>query len=73
METNHHLPKYSGFPVEVGGVVEVHAAFLEESRTRGPVWCCVAGNPDALVRGAPSASLTIAARGGSVRLNALSA
>jgi hypothetical protein len=37
---------YAGFPVEVGGVVELHAAFLEESRTRGPVWCCVTGNPD---------------------------
>jgi len=30
--------------------VELHAAFLEESRTRGPVWCCAAGNPDALGR-----------------------
>jgi hypothetical protein len=35
METNHNPPSYSGFPVEVGGVVELHAAFLEESRTRG--------------------------------------
>jgi hypothetical protein len=34
-----------GFPVEVGGVVELHAAFLNESRTRGPVWCSVTGNP----------------------------
>jgi hypothetical protein len=34
-----------GFPVEVGGVVELHAAFLKESRTRGPVWCSVTGNP----------------------------
>jgi hypothetical protein len=25
------------FPVEVGGVVELNAAFLNESRTRGPV------------------------------------
>jgi hypothetical protein len=30
-------PTYPGFPVEVGGVVELHAAFLSESRTRGPV------------------------------------
>jgi hypothetical protein len=30
-------PTYPGFPVEVGGVVELHAAFLEESRTRGAV------------------------------------
>jgi hypothetical protein len=34
-----------GFPVEVGCVVELHAAFLTESRTRNPVWCCVTGNP----------------------------
>jgi hypothetical protein len=31
-------PTYPGFPVEPGGVVELHAAFLNESRTRGPVW-----------------------------------
>jgi putative intracellular protease/amidase len=30
-----------GFPVEVGGVGEPHAAFLTESRTREPVWCHV--------------------------------
>jgi hypothetical protein len=30
--------RYPGFPVDVGGVVELHAAFLKESRTRGPVW-----------------------------------
>jgi hypothetical protein len=28
---------FPGFPVEVGGVVELHAAFREESRTRGRV------------------------------------
>jgi hypothetical protein len=28
---------FPGFPVEVGGVVELHAAFREESRTRGGV------------------------------------
>jgi hypothetical protein len=27
--------RYPGFPVEVGGVGELHAAFLNESRTRG--------------------------------------
>ena len=27
--------RYPGFPVEVGGVGELHAAFLTESRTRG--------------------------------------
>ena len=26
---------FPGFPVEVGGVVELHGAFREESRTRG--------------------------------------
>jgi hypothetical protein len=35
METNHYRPRYPGFPVEVGGVVDLHAAFLTESRTRG--------------------------------------
>jgi hypothetical protein len=37
---------YSGFPVELAGVGELHAAFLNESRTRG--WLVVprAGNPD---------------------------
>jgi high-affinity nickel-transport protein len=31
------------FPVEVGGVGGPHAAFLNESRTRGRVLCCVTG------------------------------
>ena len=57
METNRYFPRYPGFPVEVGGVVDLHAAFLEESRTRGSVWCCVTGNPGTLGRGPPSASL----------------
>jgi hypothetical protein len=39
---------YPGFPVELGGVVELHAPFLTERRTRGPVLCCVAGNPASL-------------------------
>jgi hypothetical protein len=30
-------PRYPGFPVEVGGVGEFHAAFLNESRTRSAV------------------------------------
>ena len=29
--------RYPGFPVELGGVGELHAAFLTESRTRGRV------------------------------------
>ena len=37
---------YSGFPVELSGVGELHAAFLNESRTRGCWWRPVAGNPD---------------------------
>src|ERR1700722_17500729 len=31
-------PAYSGFPVEVSGVGALHAAFLNESRTRGRWW-----------------------------------
>jgi hypothetical protein len=34
-----------GFPVGIGGVGELHAAFLTESRTRGRFQCKVAGNP----------------------------
>jgi hypothetical protein len=32
---------YSGFPVEIAGVGALHAAFLNESRTRGCWWCPV--------------------------------
>jgi hypothetical protein len=31
-------PAYSGFPVELSGVGVLHAAFLNESRTRGCWW-----------------------------------
>jgi hypothetical protein len=34
-----------GFPVELGGVGALHAAFLNESSTRGNVQRSVAGNP----------------------------
>jgi hypothetical protein len=34
-----------GFPVDLVGVGELHAAFLNESRTRGRWWRPVAGNP----------------------------
>ena len=50
METNHDRPTYPGFPVEVGGVVQLHAALLTESRTRGRICCCVTGNPCTLGR-----------------------
>ena len=40
--------RYPGFPVELGGVGELHAAFFTESRTRGYVQRCVAGNPGSL-------------------------
>jgi len=45
-ENNGNKPSWSQvsrFPVEIGGVVELHAAFRKESSTRGPVWCCVTG------------------------------
>jgi hypothetical protein len=38
-------------PVELGGVGELHAAFFTESRTRGHVQHCVAGNPGTLRSG----------------------
>ena len=34
-----------GFPVELGGVGALYAAFLNESSTRGNLQCRVAGNP----------------------------
>jgi len=34
-----------GFPVDLVGVGELHAAFPNESRTRGRWWQPVAGNP----------------------------
>jgi hypothetical protein len=34
-----------GFPIDSVGVGELHAAFLNESRTRGRWWRPVAGNP----------------------------
>src|SRR5271170_5579172 len=37
-----------GFPVELGGAGKLHAPFLTERRTRGPVRYCVAGNPGSL-------------------------
>ena len=37
--------RYPVFPVELGGVGALHAAFLNESSTRGNVQRCVAGNP----------------------------
>jgi hypothetical protein len=40
--------RYPGFPVEFGGVGDLHAAFLNESRTRGYVQRRVAGNPGKL-------------------------
>jgi len=40
-----------GFPVELGGVGELHAAFFTESRTRGDIQQCVEGNPGSLRSG----------------------
>jgi hypothetical protein len=34
-----------GFPVELGGFAEFHAAFHDESRIRGPCIRPLAGNP----------------------------
>jgi hypothetical protein len=48
-----------GFPVEICGVDALHAPFFTERRTRGPVQCCVAGNPGRDDKG--EAALTLAA------------
>src|SRR5271156_6410625 len=37
--------RYPGFPVELGGVGALHAAFLNEGSTRGSVQRSVTGNP----------------------------
>jgi len=42
---NLRVPHPPGFPVRRGGVNELHAAFLKESRTSGHGWGCVVGNP----------------------------
>jgi hypothetical protein len=47
-----------GFPVELGGVSELHAAFFKESRTRGYLWCRVVGNPGPLPRHAGAGGMT---------------
>src|ERR1700733_16111162 len=39
--TNSNRGAYFGFPVELAGVGGLHAAFLNESRTRGSWWCPV--------------------------------
>jgi hypothetical protein len=48
-----------GFPVELGGVGALHAAFLNESSTRGNVQRCVAGNPGPVPRHAGAGEMTI--------------
>jgi hypothetical protein len=42
---NLRVPHPPGFPVRCGGVNELHAAFLVESRTSGHRWGRVVGNP----------------------------
>ena len=39
------VPHTPGFPVKSVGVDELHAAFLDESRTRGCCWVPRTGNP----------------------------
>ena len=45
MRTREEKSGPPGFPIDLIGVGNLHAAFLNESRTRGRVRCCVAGNP----------------------------
>jgi hypothetical protein len=58
METILHLP---GTPDFLSRLVALSnfMAFLEESRTRGCCLVVLTGNPGTLVRGAPSASLSV--------------
>jgi len=41
---------FPGFPVEVGGVAELHASFREEGRTRRCVLRRLIGNPGSTQR-----------------------
>ena len=42
---NARVPHPPGFPVRLGGVNELHAAFFTESRTRCHGWGRAVGNP----------------------------
>jgi hypothetical protein len=43
--------RYPGFPVQLGGMGEFHAAFFTESRIRGIMRCRDVGNPGPLRSG----------------------
>jgi len=58
--TNPRVPHPPGFPVKLGGVNELHAAFLIESRTRDHGWGRAAGNPG---------SFALFAKGGMPRIS----
>src|SRR5277367_1064773 len=58
-----------GFPVDLVGVGELHAAFLNESRTRRRWWRPVAGNPG---RPSFSAHVRFGERGAPVRFTSIS-
>jgi hypothetical protein len=52
MEEQQVAPlRYPGFPVDIGGVGELHAAFLKGSRMSGSGECGVAGNPGSMLLG----------------------
>jgi hypothetical protein len=44
------VPHPPGFPVRFGGSNDLHAAFLEESRTRCHGWSRAVGNPGSFAR-----------------------
>ena len=58
--TNLRVPHPPGFPVRLGGVNELHAAFLIESRTRCHGWGRAVGNPG---------SFALFAKGGRPRIS----
>jgi len=61
----------SGFPVELGGTKELHAAFLTESRTREHWWCRIqkSGSPHLLFPTYPDFLSRLVALSHSMRLS----
>jgi hypothetical protein len=61
LQSDDRVPHPPGFPVKLGGVSELHAAFLIESRTRNYVWGRAVGNPGsfAILRRVGSTDVTV--------------
>jgi hypothetical protein len=61
LPTSAPCARAPGFPVNVVGFADLHAAFLNESRTRGSCLCLSAGNPGRCAYETPSRRFRTAA------------